>query len=499
MHLALPVLLAAKIIIRPYHPPELAAEPAIAPTEVQVVEIRPQGNDIDAQILARPWYGAPMAGAVARGARIPVRGQVQVKNGRGCPTHLYYAVDPTGYLCSRDGKPTTQPASTESVVALAEGSLVPFRYVMVGVKDGFLPMWATLADLKGGAEPERQLKKGDTIAVRSVAHHEGVAYYVSVDEKVAPVKGTFELSSFSEWQGVAIDQTTHLPFGWITPEQANVLDAPGGHKVGQLPRRTRVDILEEQKVGSRRLLRISEGQWVSADAVNEVRRIDRPSGTGDNPQWFDVDLGEQVVVAYEGAQPVYATLTSSGREPNHTPRGNYPLWGKVSSITMKSQEYDDVPYYVNRVPWVLFFQAHNALHGAYWHDRFGMVKSHGCANLAPRDARHFFDWIRPALPSGWTSVLFYDLTQSPVVHVRNSHNRVELFQERNIGPPDRADEADRLEQAVSRREAKERAEEAAKTAPPNPTVPASAGGPATPGPSVVPVAPPLAPPSSPHP
>jgi hypothetical protein len=38
---------------------------------------------------------------------------------------------------------------------------------------------------------------------------------------------------------------------------------------------------------------------------------------------------------------------------------NYPIWGKATAITMKSQEYDDVPYYVNKVPWVMFFQAHS--------------------------------------------------------------------------------------------------------------------------------------------
>jgi len=123
---------------------------------------------------------------------------------------------------------------------------------------------------------------------------------------------------------------------------------------------------------------------------------------------------------------------------------------------MKSQEYDDIPYYVNRVPWVMFFQAHNALHGAYWHDRFGVTKSHGCANLAPKDAKYLFDWLEPALPNGWTSVRYWDLTQAPVAHVHDTHKAKDMVQERNIGPPDKTDEADRVLQAVARREAKER-------------------------------------------
>jgi hypothetical protein len=335
---------------------------------------------------------------------------------------------------------------------------------MVTLEEGtFLPMWGSVDALWEHAEPERQLSRGDTIALAPTQEQfEGQSYHLTVDNKVVPVKGTILVKNYSEWQGVQLDANTHLPFGWVTPQKAAVYDAPGGKKVEDLARRTRVDVLEELSVGSQRWLRIGDARFLKADHVNEVRKLERPAETGQHPQWIDVDLGEQVVVAYQQDQPVYATLTSSGREPNHTPRGNYPVWGKASAITMKSQQYDDVPYYVNRVPWVMFFQAHNALHGAYWHDRFGNVKSHGCANLAPKDAHYLFDWLEPKLPPGWTAVRYWNLTQAPVVHVRNSRKTNKpIFQERNIGPPDKDDEAERMEAALARREAKEREEAAA--------------------------------------
>jgi len=125
----------------------------------------------------------------------------------------------------------------------------------------------------------------------------------------------------------------------------------------------------------------------------------------------------------------------------------------VSSISMKSQPYEDKAYFVNKVPWVLFFQAHNAIHGAYWHDRFGVTKSHGCVNVAPLDARHLFEWLVPPLPAGWSGYRAPDLLASPTVHVRNSHQKKELVQERPIGPPDRELEAMKLEEAEERRAA----------------------------------------------
>jgi hypothetical protein len=451
------------LTLRPYVPPLLEPEPAYVPSAVRIVEILPENGGWDANVFARPIYTAPLVGNVARGSRIRVAGELKPRDGAYCSGGVYYAIAPFGWICAADTKPTTLAATTESVVALIPETPLPYRYVMVVVDEGeFLPMWGSIEQLWAYADPERQLGRGDSVALTasgSTLEFEGEQYYLSVDGKVLPVKGTTTLRNYSEWQGVEIPRGTHLPFAWVTPQKAGVFDAPKGTKIEDLPRRTRVDVFEDAEPVAG-WLRIGDGRYMKADQLNEVRKIERPLETGQHAQWVDVDLGEQVVIAYRDGEPVFATLTSSGRPPNSTPRGNYPVWGKAAAITMKSQSYDDSPYYVNRVPWVMFFQAHNALHGAYWHDRFGAVKSHGCANLAPRDARYLFEWMEPKLPPGWTAVRYWNLNQAPVVHVRNSKQTKPFKQERNIGPPDKEDEAERLEKAISRREAEERAEEA---------------------------------------
>jgi hypothetical protein len=463
--------------LRPYAPPQLEPEPQLAPSDVRVVEIVPPDDDWDANVLARPYFSSPMVGQVLRGARIAVRGEVQVNGSRSCAAQLYLALEPFGFICASQARATSLPPTTEPVLQVPLGSNMPYTYVMVAVEEGsFVPMWRNLDALQAHEEPERQLARGDSIAVRpAVVSVEDENYYVAIDGRVVPVRGTFSLKNLSDWQGVPIDAQTHLPFGWVTPKNASVYDAPGGVKLEPIARRTRIDILEEQQIGKTRWLRVGEGRWIKADQINEVRKVERLASTLGNRQWFDVDLGEQVVVAYRDDKPEYATLISSGREPNHTPRGDYPIWGKVTAITMKSQEYDDKPYYVDRVPWVLFFQAHNALHGAYWHDVFGVVKSHGCANLAPKDARYLFEWLEPKLPPGWTAVRAWDLTQAPVAHVHNSARERDFFQERNIGPPDKNDETERLEQAIARREAKEREEAASAAAAAGGVAPAAIG------------------------
>ena len=49
-------------------------------------------------------------------------------------------------------------------------------------------------------------------------------------------------------------------------------------------------------------------------------------------------------------------------------------------------------YYIQEVPWTMYFDGDIALHGAYWHDGFGYRKSHGCVNMTVTDAHWLFNW-----------------------------------------------------------------------------------------------------------
>jgi hypothetical protein len=456
--------------IKPYTPPNLGPEPEPEPSDVKTVEI----TIPEAIIEMRP-FASPMVGNAIQGARLPVKGTVKA-NGRGCSGRVWYALEPFGWLCSKDARPTSASPTTEQVLHVPDGERLPFHYVMVLVKEGDkVPMWASFDALKANDEPERQLEHGDTVAVQRPLKFDGESYWLTVEGKVMPQKGSSQMGPGSAWSGVNIDGTTPIPFGWITPDHASTwLAVPEGKEPAQgtLDRSARVQIMDEQLVGKKRWLKVkllappptsgavgsepplsTDEVWVNADQVNEVRLLAHPSTVPtDIPRWIDVDLGEQVLVLYEDDKPVWATLVSSGRTIA-TPMGTYPVWAKVSAINMKNQPYEDKGYFVNKVPWSTFFQWHNAIHGAYWHDRFGVSKSHGCVNVAPLDARHVFEWVTPELPPGWTGLRPLDLLKSPYVVVRNSHLKKQFRQDRPIGPPDRELEAQRLDEAEQRRAA----------------------------------------------
>lgn len=71
------------------------------------------------------------------------------------------------------------------------------------------------------------------------------------------------------------------------------------------------------------------------------------------------------------------------------------------------------------VPWIQYFAAGYALHGAYWHDVFGIPRSHGCINLSPIDARIVFRWTDPPVPDGWHGInVGSDMGQGTTVVIR---------------------------------------------------------------------------------
>jgi lipoprotein-anchoring transpeptidase ErfK/SrfK len=117
----------------------------------------------------------------------------------------------------------------------------------------------------------------------------------------------------------------------------------------------------------------------------------RPSGVRPDERWIDVDLNTQMLVAYEGNSQVYSTLISSGTWEYPTITGQYRTYVKYETQDMNGYliGYD---YYLQNVPHVMYFSGNFAIHGAYWHNSFGVPTSHGCVNVNPVDAGWLFTW-----------------------------------------------------------------------------------------------------------
>src|SRR6478735_2415651 len=93
-------------------------------------------------------------------------------------------------------------------------------------------------------------------------------------------------------------------------------------------------------------------------------------------------------------------------------KGRHPEYGVTQRRGGGTFELRDVP-------WIQYFSKGFALHGAYWHDVFGIPRSHGCINLAPIDARLVFNWTDPPVPPGWHGLnIGSDMGEPTAVHIR---------------------------------------------------------------------------------
>jgi len=125
---------------------------------------------------------------------------------------------------------------------------------------------------------------------------------------------------------------------------------------------------------------------------------EEPSGSG-GAKSIVVNLSDQWLYAYDGKRQVFDAPISTGRNGMETPTGSYSIYAKLKVQTMDGIT-DGVPWVVPNVPNVMYINGGVALHGTYWHNRFGTGArlSHGCINLPLDAAAWLFKWAPMGTP-----------------------------------------------------------------------------------------------------
>lgn len=172
---------------------------------------------------------------------------------------------------------------------------------------------------------------------------------------------------------------------------------PGGPSNSEAPvilRYETVYIYDRVMVDGWYWYQIGVDKWVKQTQVAMIQPIERPEDV-DTERWVSVDLYEQVLIAYEGTTPVFATLISSGLAEWPTNEGLFHVYVRFPRTVMAGAYGRPDFYYLQEVPWTMYFDNDIALHGAYWHDGFGYRRSHGCVNMSITDAKWIYDWMAP--------------------------------------------------------------------------------------------------------
>jgi lipoprotein-anchoring transpeptidase ErfK/SrfK len=335
---------------------------------------------------------------------------------------------------------TTVTASTTDPFGLGEGELESATPWYLRQYDGGKPP-VTLDDLKGEGPVAKRMVKGFFVAIDKEMNEKGAKWWRTTNNLIAPFERIYLHNTASKFHGVWLKDE---PPPAATEDDGGIVRkaTPDICKKGSKAQVAIVTFYKAKKyvvsvsrkavttgdsVSRHTVVKLTgdsvningaiydetdEGWWMRSSDGVKTNPGPPPKDLAAGEKWIDVNVKSQTLVAYEGDKPVFATAVSTGKEDkddkekdHHTPTGTWRIREKHIAATMDGDVASDGPYSIEDVPWIMYFNGSYALHGAFWHNEFGKMKSHGCVNLAPSDAKALFGWTEPHLPDGWHGVM----------------------------------------------------------------------------------------------
>lgn len=166
--------------------------------------------------------------------------------------------------------------------------------------------------------------------------------------------------------------------------------------------------------------------WVPAQAMRPIVPDEITSISPDvTDKRIVIDVIRQALSCYEGNTEVYYCRVSTGAkfdaygnpvEKWSTPLGKHKVSRKYISLQM-SGGTTGAGYDLPGIGWTTIFVTGGvAIHSTFWHNDFGVPRSHGCVNVLPEDAKWIFRWTQPTVSyiSGVNDVSLTGDTSTPV-------------------------------------------------------------------------------------
>ncbi|PWH15178.1 MAG: hypothetical protein DDG60_06050 [Anaerolineae bacterium] len=293
-------------------------------------------------------------------------------------------------------------------------NVLPYRYYKVDntTGTGFYPSLEAAIERRGAT---RILPPGRLLYVvytsRIDTERQGT-YFLLPSGNYMPGDGSTAQVA-SSFQGLEFQATPRNAFGWVIhPSGAPVYAQPGRFRpaLRTLARFDVVQVYSRQNIEGVEWVLIGPDEWVEDRLIGVVQPKAIPPQGVTNDRWIEVNLAEQTLAVYDAKRLVFATLVTTGVEPFYTRPGLFPIYKKLETENMQGAFEADRSdfYYLENVPWTMYFDKARALHGAYWGTMFGYPASHGCVNLSVGDAKWLFlwakegDWVWVHDPSGQT-------------------------------------------------------------------------------------------------
>jgi lipoprotein-anchoring transpeptidase ErfK/SrfK len=278
------------------------------------------------------------------------------------------------------------------------------------------PMANVHAKPNASSEVRRVANEGDLLRVAGRSQGidgDGGEWWATTDGYVA-VDGLREASG--EWvDSWRVPDASEAPNGfWIeVTSTAQVRAGPTltAPAVGTLEAGTHVKVLAEEQDPDGDPIpwyRIDGGRYAGGRLYSgRTTRLPDPQPNAAAPadgatgRWLVVDRKASTITLVRDGTPEFATYVALGRAGVDTPSGQYRIVNALRADEMSSARNPtaDRSYALPGVPSVQYFtEAGDAIHGTYWHDKFGTQESQGCINLTTADGAYLFDLTGVSTP-----------------------------------------------------------------------------------------------------
>lgn len=313
-------------------------------------------------------------------------------------------VGPSAYLTQMAEKGVTFPMTGLALSKPAfDLTYVNTRYGLVHTANA--PVYGSVEDAMTGNKG-RAVQRIDSpfayISYTDEAVVDGRRFYMIDQGLWMTANDVSRIGSVPLFQGVTLTRTPDHQFGWVlaylSPGPVETQRTPGyankdftGHS---LQNHEIVQVYSTQMVGNDEWYMVGPDEWVPHNVVARVMPTHTPPQGVTGGRWIEVNLGEQTLAVYDEGKLVFATLIASGLEPFWTRPGLFQISQKLDTTPMRGSfeaDHSDA-YYLEDVPYTMYFDQARALHGAYWRANLGFEQSHGCVNLSVGDSHWLYDW-----------------------------------------------------------------------------------------------------------
>lgn len=330
----------------------------------------------------------------------------------------YYPVDPGDCL---------PMGASQSIARLHEsGFPYPIRELAAAKPDPALSDLPVRVAKISGAETPVYASLNDAISggVALQTIPDGGSRYVTMIDSASDGGRTFvrtiagwwvEATPFyssPRWQGLEFYATPQNDFGWtINPTPSYTQPSFAAPETGrQYEKYADFQVYQVVEAEGYEWYEAGPDEWIPSLKSRRLVVDTTPPEGVDNKRWISIDLYNQTLSVYDEGELVFAALVATGSGELYSDPGLYYIYEKRELDQMQGSYTSDRSdfYSLDGVPWAMYYNHAQAIHGIYWQALLGFPQSHGCVNMFPGDAHWLFnwaqlgDWVYVHDPSGQT-------------------------------------------------------------------------------------------------